>query len=126
MTTSSSIKTPNSVSSEPGARQSLNLEILTVAPKFKKAVLTELQKLEDKEALELKPYIRVYIEKLGGIHELFQKTTADLHNATINRIEDTVKSFTALFPDEPTVALAALPINEQGYGDGKAVYLSGH
>jgi hypothetical protein len=89
---------------------------------FKRTVLDEISKLEK---IELKPMVREYIEGLSAVHNAFRIITNTKRKSWNERLGSAAKRFTDQFPDEPTSALAILPVDADGHKAAEEVYVAG-
>ncbi len=102
-------------------KPTLGIEELAASKTFKRAVLKEIQNM--KPPIELKPFVRAYIEELGAVHEEFRKATDGMVEDAMNRISGAVDRFVAQYPGSK-ISVVALPVDERGIRAGDPVYLS--
>jgi hypothetical protein len=89
---------------------------------FKRSVLEEINQ---PEAIELKSMVREYIEGVSAIHTVFRSTTDQQQQEWIGQINAPTARFKEQFPDESTLGLAVLPVDEEGFKAAEEVYVAG-
>jgi hypothetical protein len=89
---------------------------------FKSAVLDEISSLEK---IEMKPMVREYIEGLSAIHNIFRDVTHPQSKAWIAQLNKSTETFSHQFPEETTLALSVLPVDNRGFKAGEEVYIAG-
>jgi hypothetical protein len=100
----------------------LNYKQLVQDGNFKKSVLDEIAKLEK---IEMKPMVRDYIVGVSAVHNIFRSTTNPHSKAWIEQLNKSTERFTREFPEESTLALSVLPIDERGFKASEEVYIAG-
>jgi len=100
---------------------SLDLESLARAGSFKKAILNELNAVGG--SLELKPFIREYIEQLGTVHLAFRTATKTIAAEALKRLKTAVDRFVATYAGS-SISVVALPVDDRGLKVGEPVYLT--
>jgi hypothetical protein len=100
----------------------IDLEQLAKDGDFKKSVLKEISALDK---VEMKPLVREYIESISVIHDTFRTTTWRRSKSWLEQLKKSTEAFTREFPDEGTMALAVLPVDDRGFEAGEAVYIAG-
>lgn len=89
---------------------------------FKKSVLDEILQLEK---IELKLIVREYIESVSLIHNAFRKAIGPKSGVWVTQLASSTGCFAREFPDEGTIGLAVLPVDDRGLGAGEPVYIAG-
>ncbi len=100
----------------------INLEQLAEDGDFKKSVLKEISAMEK---VEMKPMVREYIESISAIHNTFRTATSAKTKTWLEQLHSSTEKFASEFPDEDTLGLAVLPIDDRGLKAGEEVYIAG-
>jgi hypothetical protein len=100
----------------------LDYEQLAQDGDFKKSVLDEIG---DLEKIEMKPMVREYIEGLSAIHSVFRSAVHPQSKAWISQLNKSTERFTDQFPEESTLGLSVLPIDDRGFKAGEEAYIAG-
>lgn len=98
----------------------LDLGKLATSRKFKKGILKELHD----DNLELKPHVRMYIEKLGEIQETLRLAARGHEDSALKILTDARQQFSAAYPNEPIFDLVGLQL-DHGVKAGEPVQLGG-
>lgn len=69
--------------------------------------------------------VREYIESLSTVQKVFRMVTDPKRKAWQDRLHATANRFREQFPNEPTTALAVLPVDADGVKFGDAVFVLG-
>lgn len=101
---------------------SLDIERLENAKKFKASVLTDLKALKAK--LELKPYIREYVEGIGSVQHTLREETKGAIASWKRLIRSARATYSSAFPSHSLLGLYALPVDGQGMSAGARVPLA--
>lgn len=100
----------------------LDIQRLENAKAFKASVLNELKALEKK--LELKPFIREYVQGIGYVHHTLRLEMKGALEAWKMLIRNAQGNYSRKFGLERLFGFCADAINEQGYSVGEPVALS--
>ncbi len=103
-------------------KPALDIERLENAKKFKVSVLKELKALRVK--LELKPFIREYVQGIGSVQHTLRAETKVALESWRKLIRDARETYSKKFAPDHILGLCALPVDERGLSAGEPVFLS--
>lgn len=103
-------------------KPALDIQRLENANAFKSSVLKELKALDKK--LELKPFIREYVQGIGGVQTSFRLETKSALEGWKALIRNARANYSNKFTPEKLFGFCAAAVNQQGYTVGEPVFLS--